>query len=82
MAKKGRPTKKSFPTKKVDKVSEHVLIPPVESIDTDNISVVGRALVVRGNFNQGDSRFSDESRGNQCTAIACAAVCYDFYSSV
>lgn len=42
----------------------------------------GEQRVVLGNFNQGDLRFSDESRGNQCTPIACVALAYNEMKSL
>lgn len=35
-----------------------------------------KVRIQKGDFHQGDLRFSANSRGNQCTAIACVAICY------
>lgn len=46
-----------------------------KSVDDDNIGQNERTVVL-GSFNQGDQRFSSESRGCQCTPNACVALAY------
>lgn len=75
----GRPSKrKRFDNleSKKSTVSEFDL----QNVTIENVQNVD--YVKLGNFCQFDARFSEISRGNQCTAISCVAIVHDQYKSV
>lgn len=87
----GRPPKRQFvdnlKSKKKTKVSDSNAfglgnITPGNVGNVDNLVIGNFSTIVLGTFNQSNARFSDSSKGRQCTAISCVALVHDEVKSV
>lgn len=80
----GRPKKaKRVPPKVTEHVSSISEIKDSTSgVDLVHVNTDLEGSILVGDFHQADSRFSSESRGIQCTAIACTALCYSSHKPI